>query len=106
VVVADTNGCVNSASLFVLYDGIQESSGTALLLYPNPAGETLTVEMGSGTTITEWRITDLSGKLLLSSDEETVVPAAKILVAALPKGVYLLMAETAKGSFAAKWQKN
>ncbi len=66
--------------------GIEQLSLNKVIVYPNPATNTLTIETESGNSI--YQLQDLTGKVLLSGS----VTATKFSldISALSKGIYLL----------------
>src|SRR6185436_15567486 len=44
VIVSDSNGCVNSASIKVIISGIDDMSDAYVLIYPNPSDGNFIVE--------------------------------------------------------------
>ncbi|HYV90612.1 MAG TPA: kelch repeat-containing protein [Chitinophagales bacterium] len=48
VVVSDSNGCVNSATTYVLISGIDETSGGNIFISPNPSNGNFIVELPNG----------------------------------------------------------
>jgi hypothetical protein len=92
-----------------------ESSPTAtptslpLEIYPNPATHTISLQVpqdhttGAGETPLSIRITDLLGKEI---SQQTLQPGKSLDIAALPNGMYLLMATDALGKvFSGKFMK-
>lgn len=77
-----------------------EASGTQPLVYPNPVGNTLWVEVGSGTP---WRILDLQGRVL--DQGRTGAATATLDVQRLAAGGYLLELIGTQGTRTARFDK-
>ena len=73
-------------------------------LYPNPAKETLTLELGSSSEFTSYSIIDVSGKVLVKqtiTSENNIIP-----VNHLSNGFYILKLDGKKISTTKKFIKN
>ena len=81
------------------YDSFQEEG---LRIHPNPASETLSIEV-AGITIQEVSLFDLNGNLLSrisASDSQMQVD-----LTGFPAGTYLLKVKTVKGELTKKFVK-
>jgi endonuclease I len=82
----ETNGCLAS---------VEELLTTGFIVYPNPAKEVLTVHVDA-TTIQQYEIIDLQGRIVLSSDVKNAV-VSKIDISMLKAGVYTVKVKTPLG---------
>lgn len=91
VVSTGTNGCINTATAALIIDpctGLNEITNlSSIKIYPNPASSYLHIEKIDAEK-TEWKITDLSGKIILQG---TLINGnGKINIETISKGIYLL----------------
>ncbi|MFI5134684.1 MAG: DNRLRE domain-containing protein [Chitinophagales bacterium] len=92
VVVADSNGCTNSARVYVLISGIdEENNSDRVSFFPNPVSNKLTVKAENDFQgKLSIRITDANGKELMQR-QEFIGSSAKFLdVSYLPSGIYFI----------------
>jgi len=61
-----------------------------VLVYPNPASATLTVEWGSAAGITSIVITDVTGKAVVTTASDAGSKLTHIDISGLPEGMYML----------------
>lgn len=95
VIIGDSLGCVNSASIKVVISGIDEMSDDAgILVFPNPSNgnftiEFLNVEMWSKVSID---VIDLFGQIIFSSSQSYPVANSKkeIDLNNLAEGIYFI----------------
>ena len=94
VEVIDENGCNTvSDTLYVSLTGIQDKGAGRLTVYPNPAGDHLTIRFGESVPVQEVRMINTVGRTVwLRSPGETGL--VNISVADLPEGIYLLQIKT------------
>ena len=102
VVVRDSNGCINSTTLYVLISGVEEVSSDAnISIYPNPATDGLTVEWSrlnrDGYADDEISISILNalGQEIFSSEESPSIGTSahwkkEIDLSDVANGVYFL----------------
>lgn len=72
VVIADSNGCVNSGSKYVLITGIHDVTGEAgISIFPNPSPGIFFVEILNGLMIDKFfvEVTNNLGQIVFSSEE-------------------------------------
>ena len=75
---------VAASSLSKTEESMVENSLESVKIYPNPVRDTLNIELPSDIRNFNFEITDLSGKSLLTTENET-----KINISMLKKGAYL-----------------
>ena len=68
----------------------------SLTLYPVPATDLLNVQLGSSSG-GQWRITDLSGRVLLTGQQASDTSQTTILIADLHPGAYTFSFQSAEG---------
>ncbi len=91
----DGNGCENSAMQSIGVDAcasLEELNENALVLFPNPAQNTFTLESESAVELLE--IVDISGKVVKSFGKNTIVYD----VNSLKRGTYFVRIQTANGT--------
>lgn len=87
VVVTDYNGCTATQSIEVTVETlVLETQSGRIIVYPNPAHDVL--KLNSELNITEVRILDYAGRIILS--EEVMNNSAKINIGHLARGMYLV----------------
>ncbi len=94
VIVGDSNGCVNSATQYVLIEGIGESADdNAIAIYPNPSSGDFMVEWLDGFMAGEISIDVVNtlGQKVFSS-EEIITPSSskEISLQNISAGIYFL----------------
>lgn len=93
--VVDLAGNENAAaSVSYTYDGVNALntiSDMELKLYPNPATETINLELDRSANV---RLTSLNGEVIMMRED---VVSERFDISALPAGIYLLQIETAEG---------
>ncbi|MEM6264037.1 MAG: lamin tail domain-containing protein [Bacteroidota bacterium] len=106
--IATTNSAETTVDTFTLVitdnDMVSISdqlSADAISLYPNPARDVLVVQ--SNLSIESIMVMDLLGKEVMNINAPG--QEAKLSVAELPKGTYVLRAQTDKGVWTGKWVK-
>ncbi len=93
----DANGCSNSATFTVTVQncaGLAEESLGIFALYPNPANQTLYLNFGELQSVRSVRITDLSGRTVLTAKTNST----SLDIHELESGKYFLWIEHASGS--------
>ena len=104
--VANNGGCNDTYCDSVYYNstvGITEQNSTALLIYPNPANDFITIE-NTSMAIDEIVIYDITGKTI-----KTILPktnTTKVNVSDLSDGVYFIKISNNKQSITKKIIKN
>ncbi|MBN1117235.1 MAG: T9SS type A sorting domain-containing protein [Bacteroidales bacterium] len=96
----NSNQNVYSEASFIVYVNLPVSSAQdlwskRLSVFPVPADESLTIE--SEKNIAAFRVSDLTGKLLIHKEMESADRTIHIDVSNLKKGVYLLVAQCEGG---------
>lgn len=79
--------------------GFAGSSENSLLAYPNPASESVTLRLPGGSSMVDFSITDLAGRLVKVG---SLNGSLTISIADLPSGIYLLSANVEGRLFSAK----
>ncbi len=91
VEVENDNGCVGSDTILVVIDnclGIKERKGVEFSLYPNPAGESVTIDVEGSAIL---KIIDVSGRVVLQRRQ--IVNKQRLDVSALESGSYMVLIE-------------
>lgn len=101
----DSAGCSNSAyrTILVLYSGISETGNMPKpLVYPNPAGNELFVQLTNAGEVSALRILDEFGRIVWSSREKNngILP---IPLSALANGTYTLLMDGVQGRYSQKF---
>ncbi len=80
----------------LIYDGLNQLTmhNAQLIIYPNPANETVTI---TADNIKEIIVTNLLGEVVQSSKFKVQRPSATIDIGKLPQGIYLLRVQTNNG---------
>jgi hypothetical protein len=86
VEVSNSEGCSSSATVNATYIGVDERSGSNLLMYPNPTHDQLTLVLPDGYGNALIRITQADGKLLKEIRSTSI--SQVIDVSHLSKGIY------------------
>lgn len=98
--VTDSNGCVNTDSVFVLLDPCTFISETNdfdnIKIYPNPASNTLFFESGNIENIVKLELIDSRGRTLWTNNK--VHNQMKIKVSSLSYGKYYIIVHTVNGN--------
>lgn len=82
--------------------GLEPDWADALKLYPIPAQGQLTVEVPASIAIEQVNLSNLSGSAVLQQSVRNRSHTATLSVGDLPKGVYVLTVQTAKGAVSRK----
>jgi hypothetical protein len=96
VIVADSNGCVNSANQNVLISGIVEVSDATISIYPNPSSGIFMVEFSDAKALeNKWlqiKIENMLGQEVFSSTDKIYSPSFKkeIDLTGFSDGVYYI----------------
>ena len=95
VIVSDSNGCagIDSVSLGFIncFPGFDENELSGVNVYPVPAKDELTIDLGSsGGIFSEYSLVDISGRLILSEKISGNKGVIKIDVSELPQGLYFM----------------
>ncbi|QDK82799.1 T9SS type A sorting domain-containing protein [Spirosoma sp. KCTC 42546] len=85
--------------------GTEPAWADALSIYPNPAGNTLTVELPGTETIEQLSLQTLTGATVARPTIRTRQRTATLEVGSLPKGLYLLQIQTPSGTATKKIMK-
>jgi len=82
-----------------------EATPQPLLVFPNPASQTITLQLPPGEDTRHVRVTDLLGRTVVSSGQG--LPSGGALdVSQLPRGLYLITVQVTSGKFfAGKFEK-
>jgi len=91
-----TNGNCSDTTACVTYIGVNDLpiADSELLIYPNPANETVTI---TANNITEAIVSNLLGEVVQSSKYKVQSNTATIDISKLPQGIYLLHVQTNDG---------
>ncbi len=91
-----TNGSCSDTTVCVTYIGVNDLpiADSELLIYPNPANETVTI---TAENLTEIAVTNLLGEVVQSSKFKVQSNTATIDISKLPQGIYLLRVQTNNG---------
>ncbi len=68
VAITDSFGCVHTATSYAVFLGINESNLINWKIYPNPANETVTIEINQDTDFEVVQLTDLTGRIIKEWD--------------------------------------
>lgn len=94
VVISDSNGCVNSTTLYVEITGIDEVSDAGVSVYPNPSDGIFTISFGNTIPATEvtLQVTDAIGRSVYfqTTEQELQSQILQMDLHQLPRGVYFL----------------
>jgi photosystem II stability/assembly factor-like uncharacterized protein len=108
-----TGGLVGTAGQYVKYFGKQifitdtiryatvvgiaeiSNSHAGFSLYPNPAHETLTVELQNNDNVKSVKVLDVTGRIIFSGKPQPLNHKMEIHIGALQPGIYLVQLETA-----------
>ena len=106
-IVADSNGCFNSASqnIYVsLCFGIGDEESPEIRIYPNPACDELFVKQDAGLKeIDDLTITDVTGKILLKETNTKLSDNLTIInTSSLTNGLYFLKISNKKNHYIKK----
>ncbi|MCC6599119.1 MAG: T9SS type A sorting domain-containing protein [Crocinitomicaceae bacterium] len=88
VEVGTSYGCIIQSEPLDIFIGVEEFQKTNLSIFPNPAGNFLTISRDGQLRLSEYQITHLSGKCLIKGSLEE--DQDKLDVSQLPSGVYFL----------------
>ena len=89
------NGCVDTSSCYTFTSaGIENEMSNAVLIYPNPANDHVTIKFPGGAENGYVTLSDLDGRILLSQTFENAAHF-KLLPGDLANGIYLMTIETA-----------
>jgi len=104
VVITDSNGCTNSATIDVVFTGIENLfSDSAISIYPNPSNGILKIELLSDYEGDEISIEifNMIGQLIFSSEEKFLSKKMGMEINLLhqPEGVYLFKISSNSISF-------
>jgi len=95
VVVTDENGCDTSKTFTVELTGVEDLTNGGLKLFPNPSSSLITIQ--SNQTITDYRMTDVSGKeVAIGTVNDQLI---EIDVRTLKNGIYFVRINTIQGSY-------
>jgi hypothetical protein len=86
VIATGMTGCESESGIFNQFTGIEELAGNALICYPNPFDESITLT--GGTAFEKWTLTDMQGKVL----EQGGFTGGKIDMHELSSGAYFIEA--------------
>lgn len=89
VAITDTFGCVHNSDPYSIYLGLSENNLTNWSIYPNPADESITIEIKQNNTFDKVQIIDLTGRIV---KEWTWVDNSKMIldISDIPSGCFML----------------
>ncbi|MBC7568912.1 MAG: M4 family metallopeptidase [Spirosoma sp.] len=77
--------------------GVELAETNVVLLYPNPVGSELTVELTNGQVIEQLAVNTLSGTAVVQQPGGIKMAKTKLDLSKLPSGMYLLSIQTPQG---------
>ncbi|MEY3236001.1 MAG: hypothetical protein RI883_102 [Bacteroidota bacterium] len=89
VAITDSFGCVHTSPNYAVYLGINESNLINWNIYPNPANETVTIEINQDTDFESVLLTDLTGRIVKQWDW-TNSTTMTLDISEIPKGYFIL----------------
>jgi photosystem II stability/assembly factor-like uncharacterized protein len=106
LIVTFPNGCTrNSNTIDITISGIREVHTQFMMILPNPASESITIQVGASEHIHTVELYNTDGRLVYRSIQHT---GASVLVeiAQLANGIYIAFARTDQGIATGKFIKN
>ncbi len=98
VTVTDNNGCeVVVQAVVDLMVGTEEAEGQAFLMYPNPAVDWVKVLLPKSVEKCSVELSDMTGKVLRSSNLATALAPCTIDLIGLPSGNYVMTVRNGRG---------
>ena len=89
------DGTIDSYNDFIFNIGIHENGLANVVVFPNPAGDQVTVQCLGGYQRGEWQLFDLNGRCILS--QTVTAETMSLNLTQCPSGVYLLRRVDADG---------
>ncbi len=99
VTLIATNSCSSStttSTVTIAGVGIKEINKTELSIYPVPASDVVSLKVTDDLVGTNYQVTDLTGKVIMSGKFESLV--TKLSIIDLSKGVYFVKLEKLNGT--------
>jgi hypothetical protein len=89
VAIADSFGCVYTSTNYAVYLGITETNLINWNIYPNPASETVMIEINQDTDFEHVQLTDLTGRIVKEWDW-TNSTKMTLDISEIPSGYFIL----------------
>jgi len=89
VAITDSFGCVYTTTDYAVYLGITETNLINWNIYPNPASETVTIEINQDTDFERVQLTDLTGRIVKEWDW-TNSTKMTLDISEIPSGYFIL----------------
>lgn len=89
VAITDSFGCVYTSTNYAVYLGINESNLINWNIYPNPANETVTIEINQDTEFEAVQLTDLTGRIVKEWNWKNTT-AMTLDISEIPSGYFIL----------------
>jgi hypothetical protein len=89
VAITDSFGCVYTSTNYAVYLGIIETNLINWNIYPNPASETVTIEINQDTDFERVQLTDLTGRIVKEWDW-TNSTKMTLDISEIPSGYFIL----------------
>jgi len=103
VIIGDTNGCINSAMVYVLIDGISDVVGDSnFSIFPNPSSDKILLAFSSSEK-KQIQITNTLGQIVLATTINS--QQEEINLRNFPRGIYLVMVKTDSQTIEKKFLK-
>ena len=89
VAITDSFGCVYTTNDYAVYLGITETNLINWKIYPNPASETVTIEINQDTEFEAVQLTDLTGRIVKEWNWKNTT-AMTLDISEIPSGYFIL----------------
>ena len=89
VAITDSFGCVHTTTNYAIYMGINESNLINWNIYPNPANETVTIEINQDTEFEAVQLTDLTGRIVKEWNWKNTTTMT-LDISEIPSGYFIL----------------
>ena len=89
VTITDSFGCVHTTTNYAIYMGINESNLINWNIYPNPANETVTIEINQDTEFEAVQLTDLTGRIVKEWNWKNTTTMT-LDISEIPSGYFIL----------------